>query len=229
MFQYFSLSVHSSIAGCFLSIQPAGFQREAEGDTATHEITLFASGMVGISNSFLDSFPLQLGKYDANVEHSAAHGGSGIKFFRTGYEYHVMALKQIHQPCKIKNGAAAPVKFIANHTPDFSVTYSAQHLLELRPVRVFSAVATVCKNLKRCISNFNETTFDLCFDRNTVRFVDGLPCVYRTPPMYHHSKSQAARILDVPFDFGYPLRTGILDGSHLSQKGSSYPRQHLPY
>lgn len=163
------------VPGGSFSFQQAAFPAESEGNFAAHVKAFFAAAMVGIADPLLNGFPFQLGKNDADVQHSPANGGGSVEFFRAGHEFHPIFLKFCHQCGKVQNGTAASVQLVADDPPDAAFPDLAKHLLELGPVCVFAAVAPVGKDQVWGTSGFIPAEFDLTFDGNAVCLVHGLP------------------------------------------------------
>ena len=56
------------------AVDGRGAQTEAVWHPAAHIETFLAAGVVGVRHALLDRLPLQLGEYDADIQHGAPHG-----------------------------------------------------------------------------------------------------------------------------------------------------------
>ena len=111
---------------------------EAIRDTPTHIKALLTAGIVSVCNSLLSGFPLQLCKYNADIEHSATHWGTGIKFFRRRNKVNVVLLEQFHEIGKVQNGAGNAVELIDNNGVNQALPNVLKHFLKMRSVNILT-------------------------------------------------------------------------------------------
>ena len=167
------------VAGGMDALKHCVCQLKTVGDPAAHVQTQAAAGIIGVGHPFLDGFPFQLGKHDADVEHGPADGGGGIEFFRGGDEFHMKGLKLFHHVGKIENGAADPIQFVDDDPADFSGLNIVHHLCKSRPVGVFSGKTPVGVCKKGRSVGFVLAVGQLAFHGNAVLFFYGLAGVQR--------------------------------------------------
>lgn len=106
------------IHGGMYTADDRGDLPEAVGNISAHIQAFSAPRIIGISHTFLYSFPFQLSENDADIQHSIAHRGGGIEFFGSGNELHLISAEKLHHIGKIQNRAAYAVQFIDDNGAD---------------------------------------------------------------------------------------------------------------
>lgn len=146
-------------------------------DAPAHVKTFPASGIISVRDSFLDGFPFQLRKYDADMQHSSANRRGSVKFFGGREEFHMILLKNFHHICKIQNGAADTVKLVYDDALDFAGTDILHHPFKFRSVGIFAGEAFIRVFYAGFSVGFVSAVRKLAFNGYTVFFFDGLSCI----------------------------------------------------
>ena len=172
--------IHFRIFHQLLCLDPVhndGLGIKAVWRPAPHIVAFGTPGIESVLHTHLDAFAFQLGKDNADVEHRPAHWGGSIKFFRTGNKLHIVLLEQLHELCKVYNGAADPIQLVDNHPLNQAQPDVLQEPLEVGAFNVLAGIPFVFVFL--CLTAFKFVTakFKLTFNADTVLFVNRLPPV----------------------------------------------------
>ena len=133
-----------------------------------------APGVISVSDTLLNGFPLELGEHDADIQHGPAHRGRGIEFLCGRNKLHIVFLKQFHHICEVQNGAAYPVQLIDNYPAHLAFAYLAKELLKLGSVGILARVALVLENPATASLQLILAEINLALNADTVLAVYGL-------------------------------------------------------
>ena len=153
---------------------------------APHIVAFGTPGIKSVLHAHLDAFPFQLGKHDTDIEHRPAHWGRGIKFFRTGHKLHIVLLEQLHELCKVHNGAADPIQLVDDHPLDEPQLDVLQKPLEVRAFNILAGVTFILVLPALTAFQFVTAKFKLTFNADTVLFVNRLPPINRVNSVIHN-------------------------------------------
>jgi len=171
---------------CLDPVHNDGLGIKAVWRSAPHIVAFGTPGIKSVLHTHLDAFPFQLGKYDTDIEHRPAHRGRGIKFFRTGHKLHIVLLEQLHELCKVHDGAADPIQLVDDHPLDEPQLDVLQKPLEVRALNVLAGVTFILVLPALTAFQFVTAKFKLTFNADTVLFVNRLPPINRVNSVIHN-------------------------------------------